>query len=68
MNPIIGWALKIGGLIIAGLGAYIGVKKYKVKPDNFIEEYIEEKIKDETGLEIDLSPDTTDPDDKPTNK
>lgn len=68
MSPVIGWLLKVGALIIAGLGSFIAVKKYKMKPDNVIEEIIEEQIEDETGLEVDLSPDTPDPDDKPSKE
>lgn len=68
MSPILGWALKIGGLMIAALSSFIAVKKYKVKPDNFIEEHIEQKIEEEIGIKIDLSPDDEDPDDKPSKE
>lgn len=67
MNPIVGWVLKIGGLMIAALGSFIAVKKYKVKQDNFIEEIIEQKIEDETGLDIDLSPDSPEEDEPSKN-
>lgn len=62
MNPIIGWVLKLVGLAIVATGAFIAHKKYKVPADNFVEELVEKEIKDETGLSIDLSPDTPDPD------
>jgi len=63
MNPVIGWVLKLVALGVAALGSFVAVKKYKVKPDNFVEEYVEKEIKDEVGLSIDLSPDTPDADD-----
>lgn len=68
MNPIVGWVLKIVALGVAALGSFIAVKKYKVKPDNIVEEIIEKEIKDETGVDIDLSPDTPDSDEDAPSK
>jgi hypothetical protein len=64
MSPVIGWLIKVGALAIAALGSFIAVKKYKMKPDNVIEEIIEEKIEEETGLDVDLSPDNPDSEDE----
>lgn len=66
MSPVISWLIKVGALLVAGLGSFIAVKRYKMKPDNVIEEIIEDHIEDETGLDIDLSPDTPDKEDRPT--
>lgn len=45
------------GLIISALVAFAGAKYYFRAPDdNAIEEYAEEIIKEQTGLDIDLTP------------
>lgn len=41
----------VGGVIFAH-------KRFKMKDDNFIEEIAESVIKNETGIDIDLTPDT----------
>lgn len=64
MSPVIGWLLKVGALAIAALGSFVAVKKYKMKPDNVIEEIIEEHIEEQTGLDIDISPDNPDAEDE----
>lgn len=58
MSPVIAWVLKVLSLAVAAGGVFFVHKKYKTKPDHFIEEMIEEKIEEETGLDIDLSPDS----------
>ena len=50
--------------LIAGVAAIGGVVSrvvFKKKPDNFVEEFAEKVIKDQTGVNVDLSPDTPDP-------
>jgi len=40
-------------------GAYTLIHKFKagfIKPDNFVEEYVEDVIEDKIGLDIDLTP------------
>lgn len=61
MAPIVGWVLKILSLAVAAGGVFFVHKKYKTKPDNIIEEYVEDKIEEETGLDVDLSPENEDP-------
>lgn len=61
MAPIVGWVLKILSLAVAAGGVFFVHKKYKTKPDHFIEEMIEDQIEEETGLDIDLSPDSEEP-------
>lgn len=63
MNIIIGWILKSLGLLVAAGAVMVGTKIYKMKHDSVIEEVIEEKIKDETGIEIDLTSDSPEDDD-----
>ena len=48
----------IGGALCIGLAS---TWLFKKKPDNKIEEYAEEVIKKETGLDIDLSPGSPEP-------
>lgn len=51
--------------IFAGLAAIGGVMSrviFKKKPDNYIEEFAEKIIKDQTGIKVDLSPASKDPD------
>lgn len=50
--------------IFAGLAAVGGVISrviFKKKPDNFVEEFAEQVIKNQTGYNVDLSPDNSDP-------
>lgn len=51
--------LSLRALIIAALAAAIGVSSvyiFKMKPNNIIETEAESVIKDETGLDVNLSP------------
>ena len=50
--------------VLIGLGLIGGVASRFIfkKTDNQVEEYIEKVVKDKTNLDIDLSPDTPDPD------
>ncbi len=45
----------LAGAIIVGIGS---VAFFKLKKDNIVEEIAEDIIEDQTGIEIDLSPDT----------
>ena len=48
------------GIIIAIVAAAIGLGSYYwLGPDNAVEEECEKVIKDETGMDIDLSPSST---------
>lgn len=67
MSPVVIWLFKVLGLFVTAGGVFIAHKKYKTKPDNIIEEIIEDKIKDETGLDIDITPESSESDEKPTN-
>lgn len=67
MAPIVGWVLKILSLAVAAGGVFFVHKKYKTKPDHVIEEMIEEQIEQETGLDVDLSPDSPE-EDKPSKE
>lgn len=52
---------KIISVIVVGIAIGVGVGYrvlFKAKPDNVIEEFAEEIIKQETGIDIDLSPDS----------
>lgn len=48
--------LKLGLLAVAVSGVFIGQKYLKTKDDNVYEELVEQAIKDQTGVEIDLTP------------
>ena len=62
MSPVVLWILKLLGLAVAAGGVFIAHKKYNAPADNIVEEFVEEEIKDQTGLTVDLSPDTPDKD------
>ena len=47
--------LILAGAVLAGLGS---VYVFKMKPDNPIEETAEEVIKKESGIDVDLTPDS----------
>jgi len=53
----------LGAVFVAltAIGGLMSRFVFKKKPDNFIEELAEKVIKDKTGVNIDLSPDTPDP-------
>lgn len=58
MELILSWALKIGFLALAA-GSVVAVKKcLKLKDDNAYEEVVEQVIKDQTGVDIDITPET----------
>ena len=56
--------IQVIGIVLVGLAVIIGVGSRFVfkKSDNIIEEMAEKVIKDRTGFDIDLSPDTKEPD------
>ncbi len=67
MSPLLGWIFKLIGIAIGAGAVVVGTKVYKMKHDTVIEEFVEEEIKDQTGLDIDLTPEDSDPDeDKPS--
>lgn len=47
---------------IAAVGGIVSRVVFKKKPDNKIEEFAEKVIKDQTGVNVDLSPASKDPD------
>lgn len=50
--------------VLSGVAAVVGVASrfiFKKKPDNYIEEFSEKVIKDQTGINVDLSADNPDP-------
>lgn len=49
-------------IILAGctVGGLVSRFVFKMKPDNVIEEFAEKVIKNQTGIDIDLSPDSND--------
>lgn len=64
MNLVVGWILKSLGLLIAAGAVVVGTKFYKIKHDSVIEEIVEQKIKEDTGIDIDLTPDSDEPSSK----
>ncbi len=54
--------LKLSLLTIAVGGVFIGRKCFHVKDDSFVEEVVEEVVKYRTGVDIDLSPESPEPD------
>lgn len=54
MSPVIIWVLKVLGLVVAAGGVFIAHKKWNFKDDNVIEKVVEEEIKQETGVTVDL--------------
>lgn len=66
MSPVLAWLLKLIGLAIGAAGIAIGTKFYNMKQDNVIEEFVEEEIENETGLDIDITPDSEE--DKPSKE
>jgi 4-hydroxybenzoate polyprenyltransferase len=53
-----GVLLIFGILAVAALLSYGANKLFDLEEDNEIEEFVEDVIKDRTGLEIDISPDS----------
>lgn len=55
--------IKLIGIIVVGVATLVGVASRWIfkKTDNVVEEISEQVIKKETGYNIDLSPDTEDP-------
>ena len=52
-------ALSVIGVMIIGFSLLVGIASKKwFKPDNIIEETAEKIIQEQTGFDIDLSPDT----------
>lgn len=58
MDFILSLFLKIGLLAIAVGGVFVSHKYLKTKDDDQVEEMVEQIIKDQTGIEIDLTPET----------
>ena len=54
----------LGAVFVAltAIGGLMSRFVFKKKPDNYIEEMAEKIIKDETGVNLDLSPGSPDPD------
>lgn len=48
-------------VVTAAVGGLVSRFVFKKKPDNFVEEFAEKVIKDQTGVNVDLSPDNPDP-------
>ncbi len=58
MNPLLGWCLKLLGFVIGAGAVFVGTKYYKMKHDSAIEEHIEQKIKEQTGIDMDITYDS----------
>jgi hypothetical protein len=56
MASLLGFILSAALAICAVAGTYL----FKLKNDNIIEQVAEEVIKEETGIDVDLSPDELD--------
>lgn len=54
MNPLLGWLLKLVGLAVAATGIFIAHKKFNFNDNEVIEKVVEEEIKEETGVTVDL--------------
>jgi len=61
MSPVIIWVLKVLSLVVAAGGVFIAHKKFNFKDNNVIEKVVEEEIKDETGVIVDLEEHDQDP-------
>lgn len=51
-------ALKFLMIAVAAGGVFLSKKYFHAKDDNVIEELVEMEIKEESGLDVDLSPET----------
>jgi len=58
MTFIAGLILKLSLLALAITGVFAGRKYLHMKDDNIIEEIVEQALKDQTGFDIDLTPDS----------
>ena len=58
MTFIVSFILKLGLVGIAVGGVFMGHKYLYLKDDNVAEEVVEQVIKDEIGIAIDLTPNT----------
>lgn len=58
MTFISGLILKVTIFIVAIGGLFILRRAKKIKDDSFMEEVVEQVIKDKAGIDIDLSPDS----------
>jgi len=58
--------VKLVGIIVVGAAVVVGVASRFIfkKTDNVVEEVAEKIIKDKTGIDVDLSPDTKEKDGK----
>jgi len=61
MTFVAGLLLKLSLLGIAVGGVLIGHKYLRMRHDNIIEEVVEQTLKDQTGMDIDLSPSDSEP-------
>lgn len=59
MDAVLSLILKLSLIIVAAGGVFLGKKYFKAKDDNFVEEMVEHEIKKQTGLDIDLSPESS---------
>jgi len=55
MSPAIAWLLKLIGIAIGAGAVVVGTKYYKMKHDSVIEEHIESEIKEQIGIDVDLT-------------
>lgn len=59
MDAVLSLILKLSLIIVAAGGVFLGKKYFKAKDDNIVEEMVEHEIKKQTGLDIDLSPESS---------
>lgn len=59
--------LKLSLLGIAIGGVFVCKKCFKMKDDNIIEEVVEQVIKDQTGVDIDITPSTPEDHEQPVS-
>lgn len=58
MDAVLSLVLKFLLVAVAAGGVFLGKKYFNTKDDNFVEEIIEDQIERQTGLDVDLSPET----------
>ena len=58
MTIITGWILKIGLCVVGAAGVFVGTRYLHMPANNIIEEVVEAEIKQEVGLDINLTPGT----------
>lgn len=68
MDFVIGWCLKIGFIVLAVGGVWATRQLFHTKDDNIAEEVVEKVIENQTGFNIDLTPQTPEPEESESIK